>query len=209
MLQSTVQLPPVDCDQCVKESEKKKYFWVSYSFFGHKNRWQKITLNLTIKHTLIPKNPRSFLSINRKASLVTDDWIQAKWKWKLQYYSDLPLLWVISSEENNKKTTIKWTFLPWNMAGNFGQRMSSWKWKKTKITERREVWEGCFSAPARTHLHLHGDLCTILDSQDNCMLRHCFCRVARQVFQAKKSCRFHMLLQLVEVKPVESMMNAG
>jgi len=81
--------------------------------------------------------------------------------------------------------------------------------KKTKITERREVWEGCFSAPVCTHLHLHGDLCATLDSQDNCMLCHSFCRVAHQVFQAKKSCRFHMLLQLVEVKPVESTTNAG
>ena len=127
-----------------KRIRKKKYFWVSYSFFGHKNRWQKITLNLTIKCTLIPKNPWSFLSINRKASLVTDDWIQAKRKWKLQYYSDLPLLWVISSEENDEKTTIKWTFLPWNMAGNFGQRMSSWKWKKDKDNRKKRSVRGMF-----------------------------------------------------------------
>ena len=72
MLQSMVELPFVSCDQCTKESEKKKYFWVSCSFFAHKKRRQK-TLNLTIKRTSIPKKTPE-LPNNQPESFPSTGW---------------------------------------------------------------------------------------------------------------------------------------
>jgi len=165
MLQSTIQLTSVACNQSAKESEKRGIFkWVA-ACVHTKTDGKKQNLNLTIKRTSVPKKIWSFLAIHRKSSLVTDEWIETKRKWKPHYNSDLPLLWVINSEKIAKKTTIKWTFLPWKMAGNFSQSMSNWKWKEEKENrKKRSVWEGCFFSTrvhSPVHLH-HGDLCATL-----------------------------------------------
>jgi len=154
-----------------KNQKKRGIFkWVA-ACIHTKTDGKKQNLNLTIKRTSVPKKIWSFLAIHQKSSLVTDEWIETKRKWKPHYNSDLPLLWVINSEKIAKKTTIKWTFLPWKMAGNFSQSMSNWKWKEEKENrKKRSVWEGCFfSTRAHSPVHLHhGDLCATLQISACC-----------------------------------------
>jgi len=144
---------------------------VSCSLLSYKNWRQKTKSKLDNQMYLGPQKIWSFLAIHQKSSLVTDEWIETKWKWKPHYNSDLLLLWVINSEKIAKTTTIKRTFLPWKMAGNFSQSMSNWKWKEEKENrKKRSVWEGCFFSTgvhSPVHLH-HGDLCATLQISACC-----------------------------------------
>jgi len=96
---------------CAKEWEEKEYFWMSYSLFP----WQKTTAKkCKTWQSNVPSiitNVQRLQTINRKATLVLDEGMQTKKKWKNRFSVSCCCCDCWTSEKPSKK--IKRTWLSW------------------------------------------------------------------------------------------------
>ena len=103
----------------------------------------------------IVTNVRRLQTINRKATLVLDEGVQTKKKWKTGFQWVAVVAIVEQVKNHQKKTTIKRTWLSWIKSIRSKERMAySLEEDKEKGTKQREDCEWSLYPPAFTYLSI-------------------------------------------------------
>jgi len=153
-LQSTVWLAFVACNQSTKESEKRSVFkWVAVLFrtkFDSKKNFK-----LDNQTYLGPKNLRSFLPLNQKASLVVPEEIVTEKEMKEQFLSEFRFLWWWNQWNFTKKQQSNEPFCLVKRLVTSAKGLLSWNEEKRKRQHKEEKYVRFLIEETGMHLPVH------------------------------------------------------